>query len=95
MILGYKDKESFFDEGNQFTTGRRPIYIDELELDNSLKQSVFDFIISSLSIRGINANTRFALVNGWVNSTHIIRDCESESVGKVIATKACYDVNEI
>ena len=90
MILKY-DAATFYDGNLQ---GKRPIYVDELELDPKLKKRVLEFLTGLSTMRGFDATTRFALVNGWANSTDVINNCgkQEDNIEKILATDNCFDI---
>ena len=71
-ILGYRD-EAIFYSGDLF--GKRPIYLDEIEQNEELKAKIFEFLTEATSQRGINTDTKYGLVNGWVDSTQVVNNC--------------------
>jgi hypothetical protein len=89
-ILGFRDEASFF---SQNLTGKRPIYIDELQQNPQLSTKVLEYLLSLTSQRGINVDTKYGLVNGWADSNQSVQNCgENVNVGKVLVTKACFPI---
>lgn len=92
-ILGYRDEQIFY-SGD--LSGKRPIYVDELESNEALKAKVLEFLTEATSQRGINSETMYGLVNGWVDSTQVVNNCGSQqAIGKILATKSCYEIFKI
>lgn len=88
-----------FDDFNERMGDRRPLYIDELENDPSLKAKALEYLTAATSNRGITETTKYGVVNGWADSTQVVSNCGSiQTTGpitKVLGTKACIPIFEI
>ena len=96
-IMGYKSSQEYY-AGD--LTGRRPIEIEELESDDGLYNAAIDYLKGAAeNVRSISEDTKYGIVNGWIDSTQAVKNCgikdETLVIARVLATNNCYQINQI